>query len=180
MNISSTSLENIDYTIKDVYAGLELAKGNLLLLGIVGFIISMVFLIGLKTEYSIVCTYATIFNVVILVQSLIIYSCNSVYIIDSEGFVTFPRTDIENSIFQIIILIPYWNLMRTRTVHISEIENIYLNGTSTTTLDVAGTFGSCRFEFSNKQKRNEVRNALARAAKTFSNINLDNSVNPNI
>lgn len=180
MNVSSMSLENTDYVIKDVYAGLELAKGNLLLLGIIGFAVSMIFLLILRVPFKTVCTYDTIFNVVILLQSILIYSCNSYYKICKDGYVTFPKSDIENSIFQIIICAPYWNLMRTRTVHISEIENIYLNGTSSTSLDVAGTFGSCRFEFSNKQKRNEVRNALARAAKTFSNINLDNSVNPNI
>lgn len=182
MNLNSTPLENEqrEYIIKDVYSGLDIARGNLFLLWFIGFVVSMIYLLVLKEDYKTVCTYITMFNIIILIQSLIMYRCNSFYRIDKEGFVTFPRTDVENSIFQIIILLPYWNLMRTRTVHISEVENVYLTGTRTNHLDVAGTFGSCRFEFSNKQKRNEVRNALTRAAKTFTNINLDNSVNPNI
>ena len=180
MNISSMSLENTDYVIKDIYAGLGLAKGNLFLLWFISFVVSMIFLLIMKIPFKTVCIYDTIFNVVILLQSILIYLCNSSYKINKDGYVTFPKSDIENSIFQIIICAPYWNLMRTRTVHISEIENIYLTGAGSNNLDVAGTFGSVRFEFSDKQKRNEVRNALARAAKTFSNINLDNSVNPNI
>ena len=182
MNLDSTTLENEqrEYIIKDVYSGLEIAKGNFVLLWFIGIIVSMIYLIILKEDYKTICLQLSVFNIAIFIQSLIMYRCNSFYRIDKEGFVTFPRTDVENTIFQIVILASYWNLMRTRTVHISEIENVYLTGANSNYLDVAGTFGSSRFEFSNKQKRNEVRNALTRAAKTFTNINLDNSVNPNI
>lgn len=180
MNINSETLDNREYIIRDVYAGLRLAKSNFMALSFLAFGISLYYLFEHKTEFKDVCTYITIVNIIILIQSIIIYRCNSTYKVDAEGFVTFPRTDVENSILQIIILAPYWNLMRTRTVHISEIENVYLAGNNTDHLDVAGTFGSCRFEFSNRQKRNEVRNALTRAAKTFTNVSLDNSVNPNI
>jgi len=103
--------------------------------------------------------------------------------------VTFPRSDIENSILDIVLLKPYWNLMWKMTVNSIEIENLYLDTRrwSTSTggrkkkhvlycLNVVGVFGSASFEFVSRQKRDEVRNAISQAAKKHKNTNIDNKV----
>ena len=138
------------------------------------------------------------------IQSIRIYLVNSKYKIDfEEKTFQFPRSDIENSIFQIIIGARYWNLMRNKTINLNEIENIYLDtkrwetktrqqigthkdgksryGTVTKKhvryrLNIAGAFGSVNLSFLERQKRDEVRNALQQAVKDLSGRNIDRKI----
>ena len=124
------------------------------------------------------------------------YSKNSSTLIDlSAGVIVFPRSDIENSVLQIILLAPYWNLMRRKTVHALEVENIYIDTKRWTsksksfingkkinkknvryTLNIAGTFGSANLQFLERQKRDEVRNAIQQCVKKHSGKNIDRKV----
>lgn len=110
---------------------------------------------------------------------------------------------MENSIFAIILLFPYWNLMRTMTVNANDIENIYIDTkrwstkhkkysgttakgkskyTSETkrhvryTINLAGTFGSANLQFLERQKRDEVRNAIQQCVKQHTGKNVDRKV----
>lgn len=141
---------------------------------------------------------------VLFVQSVLIYRANSRYVVDPSKLVfTFPRSDMENSILAIIMLQPYWNLMRKKTVQLSDIENIYLDTKRWSTtedvasgsnakggtkfkkvskkhvlycLNIAGAFGSANLPFLSRQKRDEVRNALEQTIKKVSGKRIDSKV----
>lgn len=60
-------------------------------------------------------------------QSILIYNKNKRYLIDMQtGKITFPRSDVENSIVAVLLCAPYWNLMRSRTVTADQIEDMRL------------------------------------------------------
>jgi hypothetical protein len=133
---------------------------------------------------------AGLLSLLVFFQSILIYRANSSYEIDLDsGRVTFPRSDIENSILDIIVLKPYWNLVRRMTVNSVEIENLFLDTRrwSTSTgggkkkhvlycLNIVGAFGSASFEFGGRQKRDEVRNAISQVVKKKTNRNIDKKV----
>lgn len=110
----------------------------------------------------------------VFVMAIIQYLRNSFYRIDMEtGNVTFPRTDMENSFLDIILLVPFWNLLRSKTIHASEIEGLYLDSNrfgqemadGIFNISIVGTFGSAKLEFVDRQKRDEVRNAIIQTVK---------------
>lgn len=167
-------------TVRDIWYGLKLSAVNFGRLFFLNLGFSIIAILFFKANEIIVILLFSFISILLIIQAVLIYFKNSTYKIDENGFVTFPRSDIENSILQIIIFAKYWNLMRSRTVHISEVGNIYINNESSKiNLDVSGTFGSARFEFSTKQKRNEVRNMLSSAKSNRYNINIDNNTNIN-
>lgn len=200
------------YEIYDVWMALRLSLKNffssILFLSLIT--IGLFFLeayYNIKIDDSIIEKYAYIMIAaifIIFLQSIIIYFANRKYIIDLDtNLITFPRSDIENSIFAIILLYPYWNLMRTITINVNDIENTYLdtqrwstknkistgltaNGktkykTETKnhvryTLNITGVFGSANLQFLTKQKRDEVRNAIQQCVKKNTNKNIDMKV----
>lgn len=199
------------YDIRDVWLGLKVASKNF-------FIAAPVFWFGGMLVLSATMThedYTDFFNEfgvqyflgtvgIVLIQSVIIYLANRRYVADMKtGLITFPRSDMENSILAIILLLPYWNLMRTKTVQSSEIENIYIDtkrwstrhqeyaGTTSTgkskyrsetkrharyTINITGTFGSANLQFLDRQKRDEVRNAIQQSVKQHTGKNVDRKV----
>ena len=200
------------YVITDVWMALRLALKNFFSLIFIFILISIgLYLFSAKMNiimddnlidkytYITICVF-----LIISIQSVIIYFSNRRYIIDlNTGLVTFPRSDIENSILAIIFFYPYWNLMRTITINASDIENIYLdtkkwstkhkieNGSNSEgsvkyktelknhvryTLNITGTFGSANLQFLNRQKRDEVRNAIQQCVKQLKNKDIDKKV----
>jgi hypothetical protein len=179
--------------VRDVWHALLLTGKNIFWGGIVIFFVSSGNLELLSTLV-----------LVLLVQSIVIYRSNSKYKIDTEtNYFIFPRSDIENSIFQILIGAKYWNLMRTKSVALSEIENIYIDtkrwqsktlkqvgnykdgkarhGNVTKKhvrfrINVTGSFGSANLSFLDRQKRDEVRSALQVAVKKTTGKNIDRKV----
>lgn len=199
------------YIINDVWMALKLSSKNffiwiLILWGLLFFFGSATDSTDTtaKTFISYYFYFSLIMTPIITLQSILIYLANRRYIIDLEsGLITFPRSDIENSIIAIILLFPYWNLMRTKTIHGNEIENLYLdtkrwstshkvsNGTTTGgktkyktetkkhvryTINISGTFGSANLQFLDRQKRDEVRNAIQQCVKQHSGKNIDRKV----
>lgn len=209
------------YDIRDVWMALKLSAENFFIAMLViwiGGIFILPFIVGiiegehlinadiknmiLKNENFIMILQAL--SLVIFIQSIIIYFTNRKYVIDlEEGIVTFPKSDIENSILEIFLLIPYWNLMQTKTVKCNEVENIYIDtkrwstkhkvytGTTTTgkskfrtetkrhvryTINIAGKFGSANLQFLDRQKRDEVRNAIQQCVKECTGKNIDRKV----
>lgn len=177
------------YVIKDVWVALKLAFTTYISMCMV-YVILTYFTEGTKLHIYL-NKYFLIFLIVALIQCILIYFANRKYVIDVEtGFVTFPRSDIENSILDIIIFKPFWNLMRTRTIHCNEIENIYLDTQRKThktsknkterkieyNLNIVGTFGSANLLFYSRQKRDEVRNAINQVIKHHKKINIDKKV----
>jgi len=203
------------YVINVVGRALGLAFGNFFS---VIFIISLLLFllwIGL-VEYKFITpedgenllVYFIIFVVamvpIIIIQSIFIYFANRRYIIDLEtGLITFPRSDMENSVLAIILMYPYWNLMRTQTINATEIENLYLDTkrwstkfrvvsghtstgkpryrTQTTkhinyNINIVGIFGSAKLEFNERQKRDEARNAIQKCVKQYTGVNIDRKV----
>lgn len=200
------------YVVNDVWMALNLSLRNfiswmLILWGIYFFVDSGVDEekhTMIKTFLGYYFYFSVVITSIIFFQSILIYFANRRYVVDLEsGLITFPRTDIENSILAIILLFPYWNLMRTKTIHASEIENLYLdtkrwttshkvsNGTTASgktkyktetqkhvryTINVVGTFGSANLQFLDRQKRDEVRNAIQQCVKNHSGKNIDRKV----
>jgi len=198
------------YIIQDVYTALSLAFRNFFgwVVLIWGLLIAPYFFTEsggyVMPTSGVFFNFAVVMTVIILIQSIIIYLANRRYVIDlNTGLITFPRSDVENSILAIILMYPYWNLMRTKTIHASEIENIYLNtkrwssksrvanGTTSTgkmkyrtettrhvnyTMNVVGRFGSANLLFLDRQKRDEVRNAIQKCVKSITGENIDRKV----
>ena len=130
------------------------------------------------------------------------------------GKITFPRSDVENSIVAVLLCAPYWNLMRSRTVTADQIEDMrlekkevksanifkiflavikffrmsskspksarlgrHINDIQTRYyLYVFGSFGSTGLYFYDKQKRDEVRNAIRECVLKFSAKNIDRNL----
>lgn len=116
--------------------------------------------------------------------------------LDQKTF-SFPASDIENSIMDIITLKRIRNLMHRDTLNLNEIEALNnetkrwtskskdSNGNTVTKkhvnylLNISGEFGSRQFSFSNKQKRDECRAMFNKAIKQLglkinsSDMNLD-------
>lgn len=180
------------YNIMDINNGLGIAFGNLfgiyffgglVLASQVGF--SLMNLVDVDTIVN-TYTFLKILFPFVLIQSILMYNANKSYVIDlAEGTFTFPKADMENSIFEALIMAPYWNSMFKRTINGSEIENMYIdtkriknnNGTKTLyTLNLVGTFGSSNLTFSNRQKRDEVRNAINSLNKKVNGKSIDKKV----
>lgn len=130
--------------------------------------------------------YCVIF--VYFFQFILVYRANSVYIIDEENF-TFPRSDIENSLLSIITFAPFWGLFFRKTIQTSDIENTYIDTQRDKkphffskkkqtyyNLNVLGSFGSANLAFKSRQKRDEVRNAIAQCVKRRSGKKVDRAV----
>ncbi|MGI5309962.1 hypothetical protein [Rheinheimera sp. WS51] len=181
--------------IIDVWTSLKLAAKNFFWLVFLSVPVLYFF------DYLI---YLPIVIILFLIQSIVIYLKNCKYVVDIKvGEFSFPRSDLENSIFQIITFQPYWDLMRRRTVKISSIENIYLDTQRWTeskdvvsgsyssgktkfrkvkkkrvlfNINVTGEFGSANFKFVNRQKRDELRNALEQTVKRIKGAVVDKKV----
>ena len=210
------------YDIRDVWMALRLSSKNFFILAAVIWVtapFALSFILVLVSNYFILIDDDMIKSIIkqdgvlilgftltgiVFIQSIIIYWANRRYMIDLEtGLVTFPRSDMENSIFAILLLFPYWNLMRTITIESSEIENIYVDTKRWTTkhkryigvtvggkskyrtktkkhirytINIAGTFGSANLQFLDRQKRDEVRNALQQSVKRYTGKNIDRKV----
>ncbi len=195
------------YDIRDVWMALKLSSKNFLILLILIWIISPFILTffnitketgSLMPKINIYLTFAA------LIQSFFIYFANVKYIIDTKkGFITIPKSDIENSILEIILLFRYWNLMRRITIECNEIENIFIDTkrwstknkiyTGTTnagkskyrtetknhiryTINITGIFGSANLSFLDRQKRDEVRNAIQQCVHYHTGKNIDKKI----
>ena len=196
-------LINGRYEVRDVWLGLHLAFKNFALLSFLGFILSIVVLFvmgGLASAGNHIQPQALmmlavgygVFVLIVFVQSVFIYFANRGYVIDlGLGEIRFPRSDVENSVLGIILLFPYWNLVRTMTIRASEIENIYIDtirvrsretgryfypATARYRLNISGTFGSANLPFTERQKRDEVRNAIQQCVKKWVGVNVDRKV----
>ena len=200
------------YVINDVWMALKLSFNNFftLMFFLAIILLSIYFLINsnyIHIDKFIIENYPYILGIIVFtvfIQSIIIYFANRRYIIDLDsGLITFPRSDIENSVIAILLLYPYWNLMRTITINAVEIENIYLDTKRWTsssrkvsgysqdgnpryknettrhiryTINIAGTFGSANLQFLDRQKRDEVRNAIEQCVKVHNNKKIDKKI----
>jgi hypothetical protein len=106
---------------------------------------------------------------------------NQGYVIDIEHeFFSFPATDVENKFFDIFTLKRLRDYAKIKKVKFSEITDIYIDTKKVRrynpktkryrqepiyTLNIVGTFGSSNLEFSSRQKRDEVRGILIKAAR---------------
>lgn len=179
------------YIIDDVWMALKLSLKNffnwMIVLWIGLFVFGLVFNeINISNNIINYMFYVSlVMTIIIFIQSIFIYYANKRYVINlTNGLITFPRSDIENSLLSILLLYPYWNLMRTKTIHSSEIENLYLDTKKLNnsknhikyTINITGKFGSANLQFLDRQKRDEVRNAIQQSVKKFTNRNIDRKI----
>ena len=85
-------------------------------------------------------------------------------VIDADNAeLSFPATDVENSVLDILILKRFFNNARRETVRLASVESV-MNETRARrghyAVNVSGSFGSRQFTFDSKQKRDEFRAAL--------------------
>ncbi len=120
------------------------------------------------------------------------------YEVDLEdGTFSFPASDVENSVMDIVTLKRLRNLLHRETLNLDELEALNNETKRWTTkskdskgrvvthkhvaylLNISGDFGSRQFQFSSKQKRDECRAMFNRAVKRLglklnsSDMNLD-------
>jgi hypothetical protein len=85
-------------------------------------------------------------------------------VIDADNAeLSFPATDVENSVLDIITLRRFFDNARRETVRLASVESV-MNETRARrghfAVNVSGSFGSRQFVFDSKQKRDEFRAAL--------------------
>ncbi len=85
-------------------------------------------------------------------------------VIDADDAeLSFPATDVENSVLDIITLKRFFDNARRETVRLASVESV-MNETRARlghyAVNVSGSFGSRQFTFDSKQKRDEFRAAL--------------------
>jgi hypothetical protein len=195
--------------VRDIWHSLRLAGKNLILTPLI--LLAIFLTIGVLTPPEVIDQLESLPNIgqvyiytlaLVPIQSCLIYFANSKYVINkAAGTFSFPRSDIENSLIAILVGARYWNLMRKRTVCLSDIDNIYVNTKRWSkrryrneghegkrvnvpytkkfvryTINVTGTFGSQNLSFLDSQKRDEVRNALQQAVKESTGKNIDRKV----
>ncbi len=234
-----------NYSIRDIFVAFRLAFNN--------FVYSFVFLglgylvvLGrfleedgtfnsegkpnLSVPPELLNTIQTVFAVlaaIVVLHTIIVYIKNSRYKVDFDNqTISFPKTDIENSILAFLFAMPYWNLLRTQTVPFDEVDQVYVDTDRNVkglakeqwekskraarkdknniydnpilgflgrlivkvilnsilypwmrkriktkyNLNILGSFGSANCQFSSRQKRDEVRNAIKQAIKASGRI----------
>lgn len=85
-------------------------------------------------------------------------------VIDADNAeLSFPATDVENSVLSILTLERFFDNARRETVRLASVESV-MNETRARrghyAVNVSGSFGSRQFSFDSKQKRDEFRAAL--------------------
>lgn len=85
-------------------------------------------------------------------------------VIDADNAeLSFPATDVENSVLDILTLRRFFDNARRETVRLASVESV-MNETRARrghyAVNVSGNFGSRQFTFDSKQKRDEFRAAL--------------------
>lgn len=85
-------------------------------------------------------------------------------VIDADNAeLSFPATDVENSVLDILTLKKFFDNARRETVRLASVESV-MNETRARqghfAVNVSGSFGSRQFSFDSKQKRDEFRAAL--------------------
>ena len=174
------------YDIRDIWTAIYISVYNFFIVSsiLTLIMISVVFNTA-EENIPIILIYFYISITILLVQSILIYRSNRRYFIDlSTGLIKFPRSDVENSILEILLLLPYWNLMRTITIPCINIENIYIDTKKQSktkrkakyAINIIGTFGSAKLQFIDRQKRDEVRNAIQQCVKEYTGKNIDKKV----
>lgn len=85
-------------------------------------------------------------------------------VIDADNAeLSFPATDVENSVLDILTLKKFFDNARRETIRLASVESV-MNETRARrghyAVNVSGSFGSRQFTFDSKQKRDEFRAAL--------------------
>lgn len=172
-------MKNNIYQIYDVWSSIKITAKNFMIVATLSSI--CVFLLSLISDIQAHFFFLGI-ALVLSFQSILIYKANNKYIINIDtGDITFPRSDVENSLIAIVLLYPYWNLMRTLTINSNYIENIYMDYKRAKknhkyTINIVGSFGSANLQFTDRQKRDEVRNAIQQSVKKHTGKNIDRKV----
>ncbi len=114
-----------------------------------------------------------VIGVSVLAGLLIFFNYSRGVIITAEG-VSFPASDVENSILALLLGKSLWGHLIRERLPLNEVEHLANDGHGTRwRLNLSGAFGSRQIEFSSKQKRDECRAALARylrAAQADANL----------
>jgi hypothetical protein len=178
------------YIVKDVWLTIKVLSQMFITILFFFAIFLLLFYFGLS-QFGVVdvdqkIQYSTIFSAILDLILVIFYirtflTFNQGYVIDvDKGVFLFPATDVENKILDIFTLKRLRDYARTKQVSLSEITDIYIDTKKIKkynpetkryrqepiyTLNIVGTFGSHNLEFSSRQKRDEVRGILVKAAR---------------
>jgi hypothetical protein len=182
------------YAVKDVWLTLPtMGKLFFVLLFVYAFllVISIPAISYAVNQFEVLQTYgeeAALSTAALIYAGLFALFYMKVFFTYSKGYVVdktkkefrFPATDVENTIFEIFTLKQLRDYGRRKKVPIDEITDIYLDtkkvrkyNASTKryrnetiyTLNIVGTYGSDNLPFSSRQKRDEVRGILVKAAR---------------
>jgi hypothetical protein len=187
--------------VRDIWLALQKTGWVIVGVSVVGLIAG----IGLKSLFGIENGNGIPYSAVIVANLIMVKFTFGVWSSYSKGIVadinnnlfSFPASDVENSIQDIVTLKPLFNLAKRNEYPISEINALTNESRRWTTksknsqgrsqtkehvvwlLNVSGEFGSTQLEFTSKQKRDECRSMLNSASKKIgssirsSDINLD-------
>lgn len=114
----------------------------------------------------------------LLVGLVIFFNYSRGVIITAEG-ISFPTSDVENSIFALLLGKSLWGHLFRERLPLEDVEHLANDGHGTRSrLNLSGAFGSRQIEFSSKQKRDECRAAVLRYRNAVrADANLDFSDN---
>lgn len=101
---------------------------------------------------------------IVVVSSIIVFFQYSkgIRIFPSSNKIEIPASDLENSVFEILIFKRFWRHLLREMISLSEISDVsndtaYRIISDRFRLNITGSFGGRQLEFSSKQKRDECR-----------------------
>ncbi len=184
--------------VKDIWLALQKLGTVLAVVSVIGalfgFAVNKLFSINME---EVIWGSAILANIIAAKYTLSVwnsYSQGIVADIENNTF-SFPASDVENSIVEILTLKPLVDFAKRNSYAISEINSLNNetkrwstkskdNEGKTKTkqhvqwlLNISGDFGSQQLEFTSKQKRDECRAMLSSAKKKMGSSFVSNDIN---
>lgn len=187
----NTSIDEDRIVVVDIWEALSTVFGGLLIFMFINYYISFLLspLVGIASGY--IFLSSLLIFIIPLVKTWRAYSHGYDVNLTQKTF-SFPASDVENSIWEILTMKSLRNLMHRETLKLEDIEALNnetkypkknedtnIKGKKVYAVNVSGRFGSRQMVFNSKQKRDEFRALLNRSVRNLngkihsSDFNLD-------
>jgi hypothetical protein len=172
--------------IKDIWLTLKITMKTFMGLIFPNLIISFLLTMIIQNNNVFIISFISFFLVSLIFTIKVYISYNKGYVIDTiNKTFTFPASDVENSILDIILFKTFFNLIKRKTIKFEDIlsmNNETMKRTNNKNksvkwlLNISGHFGSQQLEFDSKQKRDECRSALSFHSKGRNSSDLNSDI----
>lgn len=152
--------------VLDVWLALQMTTAILVLTGGVAFVAYAFVRTGFPTVKIALCVAVPI---ILALRVFHAYS-QGITIEPAANRISWPASDMEGGLLDILTLKRLWGHFFRESVRLDEIfdlrnDTVRMNKVVRHRLNVSGAFGSRQLEFSSKQKRDECRVCIQRAAR---------------